>query len=313
VVPSVFDKIVSSKTLANDGGGTYTFGLRKNLIYKGKVAVTNGTFHFSFIVPKDIAYRFDTGKISYYATDSVTDATGSYGKVIVGGSLDDGIMDETGPEIKLFMNNLLFRDGGITDPNPWLIALVSDESGINTIGSGIGHDITAILDGNTDEPYILNDFYESDFDTYKSGYIRFPFSLLSSGEHTLVVKVWDVFNNSSEATINFTVYSSGELVISNTYCYPNPFENFTDIIFEHNQQDIEMTVKVEIYSLTGQFVTRIEQTSEQGGSVSTPVRWNGCNSNGAQMPSGMYLYNLSAFAPNGLFARSGGKIIYHRP
>ena len=69
-----------------------------------------------------------------------------------------------------------------------------DQSGINTVGNGIGHDITAVLDGNTANPYILNDFYEAEKDDFTRGKIRFPLYDLEEGEHSLTLKVWDVFN-----------------------------------------------------------------------------------------------------------------------
>jgi len=310
--PSVFDKSVTIKTLANDGGSEYSFRLRKNLLYKGKVNVEGGNFSFTFIVPKDIAYRFDSGKISYYATDGTRDAGGYYADLVIGGSVDEQASDNTGPEISLYMNDLRFRDGGVTGQNARLLAVVSDASGINTIGNGIGHDITAVLDGNTSEPYILNDFYESDYDTFKSGYIWFPFSMLAVGKHTVKVKVWDVFNNSTEAEINFEVRSSGEFVISEIYNFPNPFSNYTDIVFEHNQQGVEFAIRAEIYSVSGQLVRVIEQTDPQNGSVSTPVRWDGLGNNGSPVSPGIYFYNLIVRTSNGLNARSSGKMIYKK-
>jgi hypothetical protein len=47
-----------------------------------------------------------------------------------------------GPVIDLFMNDTDFTFGGLTDENPRMLALIFDESGINTVGTGIGHDIT---------------------------------------------------------------------------------------------------------------------------------------------------------------------------
>jgi hypothetical protein len=312
VFPSVFDKASQLKTLANDGGSEYSFQLRKNLLYKGKVNVVGGKFSFAFIVPKDIAYRYDSGKISYYATDGSRDASGNYMDIIIGGSSQPEVVDDNGPEIILYMNNHQFRDGGITDQNARLLAIVSDENGINTIGNGIGHDITAVLDGNTSEPFILNDFYQSDINTFKSGYIWFPFSMLSPGEHTLTVKVWDVFNNSSESEIHFVVYSSSDFVISKTYNYPNPFSDFTDIVFEHNQQDVEFTTRAEIYSLTGQLIRVIEQTTMQIGSVSNPIRWDGRSNEGIKVSPGIYVYNLKVSTSAGLYTQTSGKMIFQK-
>lgn len=312
VIPSVFDKSSTLKTLGNDGGTIFTFKLQKNLLYKGKVNVVNGHFSFTFVVPKDIGYQYGQGKISYYAYDGTRDANGFYSSIIVGGSSDSVLSDNNGPDIKLYMNSLMFRDGGVTDQNPKLLIVVLDENGINTIGNGIGHDITAVLDGNTTEPFILNEFYEADVNTYKSGYIWFPFSLLSAGEHTLKVKVWDVFNNSTEAEIHFFVHLSGEFVITNSYNFPNPFNDYTDIVFEHNQQNIDFDIHAEIYTLTGKPVRTIEQSAPQTGSVSTAVRWDGRNDQGSSVPSGMYFYKLAVRTSTGLFAQSTGKLIYNK-
>ena len=310
--PSVFDKSVVQQTLANDRGSTYSFRLRKNLLYKGKVIVKGGKFSFTFIVPKDIAYSYDFGKISYYASDSTRDASGSYMNIVIGGSAEAVLNDNIGPNISLYMNTISFRDGGITDQNPRLLVILNDSNGINTIGNGIGHDITAVLDGKTAEPYILNDFYVSDINTYKSGYIWFPFSLLAPGDHTLTVKVWDVFNNSSDETIHFKVFASGEFVISKAYNYPNPFTDFTNIVFEHNQQNVEFAIRAEIYSLSGQLVRVIEQTSAQIGSVSTPLRWDGISDHGSRVPAGIYVYNLMVRTSGGFFAQTSGKMILRK-
>jgi len=312
IYPSVFDKPAVLKTLANDKGAAYTFSIRKNLLYKGKVEVKNGRFSFTFIVPKDIAYSYGYGKISYFATDGTLSAEGSSFNVVIGGSAVPAVADNSGPEISLYMNSTDFRDGGITDQNARLLAVVSDENGINTIGNGIGHDITAILDGNTTEPYILNEYYESDINTFKSGYIWFPFSMLSPGEHSLSVKVWDVFNNSSDAVIRFVVHSSGVMVISKSYNYPNPFSDYTDIVFEHNQQYAEFKTTAEIYSLSGRLVNVIEQTSQQDGFVSVPIRWNGLDAQGNKVPTGLYVYHLTIRTSNGQFAQTTGKMMFQK-
>jgi len=52
------------------------------------------------------------------------------------------------------MNDQKFVNGQTTDENPVLLALVSDSIGINTIGNGIGHDIVAVIDGDTESPMI---------------------------------------------------------------------------------------------------------------------------------------------------------------
>ncbi len=206
----VYDKPSKVTTLATDPTSyVNTFDFQNNVLYKGKAQVNDGKFSFTFIVPKDIAYQYGFGKISYYAANETEDAHGFYRNILVGGLDQLAEPDVNGPSVELFINDEYFAFGGITDENPDMLAFVSDASGINTVGTGIGHDIVAILDGNTDKPIILNDFYESDLNSYTSGTIRYPFHNLEEGLHTLSLKVWDVFNNSAEAYLEFTVVSSG--------------------------------------------------------------------------------------------------------
>ncbi len=66
----------------------------------------NGLFSFSFPVPRDIAYQYGTGRISYYAVDTVTyaDASGQFSGLTIGGLADDVVLDQTGPAIDLYLN-----------------------------------------------------------------------------------------------------------------------------------------------------------------------------------------------------------------
>ena len=197
LTPSIFDKIKLQTTLGQDlYSPEIEYELQRNVIYKGKVSITNGTFEFSFVVPKDISLNYGNGKISYYGFSGHIDAGGYDTSVVIGGIDPNGISDAVGPEITLFINDENFVDGGQTDFEPILLAKIFDENGVNTVGNGIGHDITAILDGNSSEPFILNDFYVADLDSYQSGEIRFQFDDLTPGPHSLELKVWDVNNNS---------------------------------------------------------------------------------------------------------------------
>jgi len=210
------------------------------------------------------------------------------------------------------MNNEYFVNGGITDENPVLLALVSDENGINTVGNGIGHDITAVLDGNTDDIRVLNDYYESDLNTFKSGRVTFPFFKLSQGQHSIVFKVWDTFNNSSEATINFTVSQSGEFVFEDLLNYPNPFKENTNFTFSHNQTEQYLDVEIDIFALTGQFVNRLSSRIYANGYKPEPINWDGTDANGAQLSAGVYIYTIHIRNENGEASQKSEKLIISR-
>lgn len=292
LIPIMFDKAQKIITLANDGGEPYSFMSQQNIIYKGKVSVVAGHFDFSFMVPKDIAYAMGSGKISYYATDGQRDAHGADRRIIIGGFNETAAVDLAGPTIELFMNNEKFKPGGITDQNPILLAKVSDESGINTTGIGIGHDITAILNNQSDKVYLLNDFYQTDLDTYQSGTIRYPFYNLPDGRHSLRLKVWDIYNNASEGFIEFVVASSGAIALREVLNYPNPFRDRTQFVIEHNQAGEIIDYEIYIYSLDGRIRKTMKETIRTGNYRSEIFTWDGRGDNGQMLEGGTYVYRI---------------------
>ena len=78
VFPTVYDKQEMLITLGQELTPPIPYRSQINILYKGSASVKNGVFSFSFVVPKDIAYNFGSGRISYYAVsnDSLTDASG---------------------------------------------------------------------------------------------------------------------------------------------------------------------------------------------------------------------------------------------
>jgi len=303
--------IVSS--LGNDPDShPSVFELPKAILYKGKASIVNGNFEFSFIVPKDIAYNYGYGKISYYAKNDTSDANGFYKNIIVGGVNTSVVPDENGPVIRLFMNDTNFVYGGITDENPMLLALMSDINGINTVGNGIGHDIVAYFDGNFENPIILNDYYISDLDRYDKGKVYYPFYNLSDGLHTIKVKGWDVFNNSAEGYTEFVVAQSAQIALTNVLSYPNPFFEHTSFVFEHNQPNTDLDVQIQIFNIKGSLVKTIKSIINTSGYKIDPIEWDGNSDSGARIGKGLYIYRITVRNPLGIETSKTDKLVFLR-
>jgi hypothetical protein len=312
IYPTVFDKVSVIKTLANDGGDPFTFSIRNRILYKGKASITNGEFSFDFIVPKDISYNYGPGKISFYGMDELTDANGSFDEVIIGGSSDSISDDTEGPTMKIFMNDDKFVFGGTTDENPKLLIYVSDSSGINTVGTGIGHDLTAILDDATVNPVVLNDYYEADKDSYQSGKILYQFKNLEEGTHKLKVKVWDVHNNSAEDYTEFIVASSEDFIIKNLLNYPNPFTTHTSFYFEHNQPGTDLDILIQVFTVSGKLVKTIENRVTATGYRCGPFEWDGLDDFGSRIGRGVYIYRLKVRTNSGQTVEKFEKLVILR-
>ncbi len=309
--PLVFDKVQTIKTLSNDDPEQtpLEFSVQENLLFKGRASVTNGRFKFSFIVPKDISYTIGKGKINYYAQNGNVDAHGYFSEFLIGGTSDLLVGDFTGPEIELYLNDENFRDGGITDKDPVIYARIWDQNGINTTGNGIGHDIIGILDGNTNGPIVLNDYYQTRHDSYQGGEVIYQMNDLSPGYHTLSVKIWDVFNNSSERLINFKVIDSDELILEEVYNFPNPLTENTYFQFEHNMPDQDLTIRIDIFDFSGRLICSIHRESYSGGYRSEPIEWDGRDMNGNKMPRGIYPYRIAVETVEGHYAAQFQKLM----
>lgn len=309
IYPEIRDKQMNVSTLGNDGAPIQYFSIDKSVIYKGKSVVKNGLFEFTFITPKDIAYKFGKAKANFYFSNDEYDGNGYYDEYSVGGSSDFSIEDTEGPVIKLYLNDTSFADGDITHENPTILASLYDESGINTTGNGIGHDIIATLDNDIEHTYVLNTYYENELGSYQKGYLSYPIFNLSEGEHSLQIRAWDVYNNSSTETLDFVVVKSDEIKLVDLINYPNPFSDETHFELKHNQASNKLDVELYIYSTNGQLVKFYTSTVSTDKFKDVVYTWNGKDNNGNNTTQGIYVYKVVIKNENGIENHISGKII----
>lgn len=310
VYPVVFDKELELKTLANDERSRVeAFELRNSVIFKGKASVKNGKFSFTFVVPKDISYQYGTGRVSYYAENGVTDAHGFTENIIIGG-IEDGLSgDGKGPNIQIYMNDDRFVFGGVTNPSPVLLIRLEDEDGINTVGNGIGHDLTAKVDGDNFNIIVLNEYYKSEVDNYRKGEVQYPLSDLEPGEHSIEVKAWDIHNKSGTGYTEFIVAETAELALRNVLNYPNPFFDKTAFWFEHNRVGEELTVTVQIMSLSGRVIKTIREEFVAEGFRVDHLEWDGLDEFGEPIGRGTYIYRVSVVGADNTKASKIQKLV----
>lgn len=310
VFPSVYDKKNKTSTLGNDPSSpVYDFHVQKSVLFRGNNTVKNGHFTFTFYVPKDIDYSFGNGKISYYARSTDNDAAGAFSDFIIGGTDTNGLNDKEGPIIDLYMNDENFVDGGIVGPNPTLIAKIKDNYGINTTGNGIGHDLTAILDNTSDAQIILNDYYETEKDSFNMGTVRYNLSELPVGQHTIKVRAWDINNNPSESELSFEVLSDQKLELSHVLNYPNPFTTHTEFFFEQNQNGGMFDIQVQIYTISGKLVKTINTSQYMEGNRCAGIPWDGLDDYGDKIGKGVYMYKVRVRNANNEIAEKIEKLV----
>jgi len=292
---TVFDKPINKVTLDNDNMGQVTpFQTLGETIFRGNATVTNGQFEFGFVVPRDIRVPVAEGRVSFYSKKNnvLEDHTGFDAVLKIGGVNLNAEEDNTPPTTKLYMNDESFVSGGITNSSPILIAQLFDAHGINT-ASGIGHDIIGILDGDETNQFLMNDYYEANIDDHTTGTVRFPFTNLAEGLHTLTFKAWDVYNNLVTAEIQFVVTGDDELKLERVLNYPNPFVSYTEFWFSHNRPFELLDVQVQIFTVTGKIVKTINQSVTTDGFLCREIKWDGRDDFGDKIGKGVYVYKLT--------------------
>ena len=290
---TIFDKALEKTTLDNDNfGRKMNFSSIESKVFRGRATVTDGNFSFDFIVPKDIRIAYGKAKISMYAENPNGDRSGADLDVTIGGIDPNAPEDNEGPLIQLFMNDESFVDGGNTNESPVLYAILEDSSGINTSITSVDHDIVAILDDDQANPYVLNDYYETDLDDFTKGKVKFPFRELEPGLHTVKFKCWDTYNNPSETTLSFIVVNDNDLILSNVLNYPNPFVNYTEFWFNHNKPNEPLEVQVQIFTVSGKLIRTLNRSVQSEGLLSREITWDGLDDFGNKIGKGVYVYKL---------------------
>ncbi|NNE71329.1 MAG: type IX secretion system sortase PorU, partial [Rhodothermales bacterium] len=294
---TVFDAVRNVPLLRQVRMPTPYYRIREDLIWRGEAQASAGQWSATFVVPKDISYSNQPGRVSAYATSDAAHGLGFSEELIVGGTADNPPDDAVGPEISLFLNDTTFVAGETTSPNAELIVKLFDESGINTVGAGVGHEILLVVNGDESGAEDIGESFTSEPGSYQRGEIRRPITFDQAGPGTLSVRAWDVLNNSATADLDFVVTDDEVLRLANVYNYPNPMSTRTRFVFEHNQAPgTTARARVRIYTLNGAPVKTIDtdEALPSGILTSGPVQilWDGLDDDLDRLATGIYLYQL---------------------
>ena len=280
-------------------GSTVHFILPGRPIFRGEGKITNGRFSMQFIVPKDISYGGNLGRISAYIWNDQIDGSGYKDNIAVDGTAK-GLVDHRGPKIQIGFKNQNFMDGDLLAPDPVMeVTLTDEQSGINIAGD-IGHKITLILDNNPSTKRNITDYFQYNVGSYFSGKLEYPLTDIKTGFHSAEIKAWDNSNNSSTQTVHFTITPQNELIVQRLYPYPNPFENATTLSFEINQP---AQISLKIYTLSGRLIAELPVYDANAGF--NTMRWDGHDQDGDEISNGVYLFKFQASAEKLSFQKIG--------
>ena len=266
---------------------------RTNYLYRGSENVTEGVFHFTFAIPKDISYTDGSGLMTLYAinADKTRSAHGENESFELIGS-STALTDSIGPSVYCYLNSKNFKNGGKVNTTPYFIAELYDDSGINASGSSIGHDLELIIDGDINKTYNLNNYFEYDFGDYRSGSIGFSIPQLSIGTHKLLFRAWDILNNSTTTELLFEVSEDAGAGEFNVTCTQNPASTNTQFVITHDRPGSELKVTLDVFDLGGRQLWRQTDTVMATNDTVT-IDWNLNVAGGSRLHTGLYLCRLT--------------------
>jgi hypothetical protein len=297
---------------AGDSSGALIYRDRPTTLFEGSDSVRQGRFELRVVIPRDISYSGDTGRLTLYATNSAhsVEASGYNEQFVLNGTDSNSLGDTIPPVCYVYLDTPEFVDGGMTSTTPTLMADVSDNIGLSTSGGSIGHDMELVIDGARADALTLNDYFTYNFGDYRSGMITYPLGELTEGRHTLELKVWDINDNATTSLLTFTARRDVPAAFSMS-ATQNPATTSTSFVTLLADEDVVdgATLTMEVYNAMGQRVWLSQQMTTRTYLV-TP--WTLCDTAGAPLPSGLYLYKATMEGAGGKRETKAQKLIIIR-
>ena len=300
----VFDVVKEKTTLTNQSSSIKTTILtRESILYRGKATVTNGQFVLNFVLPKETSSTAGNLRIQAFAYNNIEDALGVNDQLFVKAPKFKNSIDTIGPIIQAYINDSNFTNNSWVSNNAKLMVRLKDSAGIQSSGNSLGHDLQLIIDNNVQYPFVLNNYFIADLDTYQSGSIVFGLPNLSIGKHQLVIKAWDLLGNLSKDTLWCIVPETNILMAKDLVNKPNPMNQFTQFSFDLNLQDIGVETEFSLRNLNGQQLVN-KVLTHKNISNKWVIDWDGRDQSGATIPPGFYIYTITIRSGSQIFVLS---------
>ncbi len=303
-------RLNASANSPDNADEAFQFYNRTKTVYKGSDSIAAGHFDMSFAVPLDLNYANATGRICAYAVNTSHSLTahGSTENFILGGTSSQ-LTDSIGPKIYCYLNDPDFENGGNVNATPYFVARISDTSGINATGNGVGHNLELTIDGDASKTYSLNDNFSFDFGSYTSGSTYYNIPMLEPGHHTLLFRAWDTMNNASTATLDFNVVKGLKPSLYNVNVSRNPASNTTTFIVSHNFGGSQMDVTIDVFDMSGRLLWTHTENGVSTSDGAYTLEWDLTQDSGGRLQTGVYLYRARVASDGSATASKAKKLI----
>lgn len=264
-------------------------------LYQGEVKVENGRFNIDMVVPRGVNLSTDRALLSLYAvsTDNTREYKGSETRFCINATGQAEKVDTLGPDIYVYLDRPDFPNGGVVDVNTTFYATVSDSTALSVASGALGHDVELILDDDAVNAIRLNDYFKFNFGSYNTGLVEYPLTGLSAGVHSLAFRMWDVYDNSTTARLQFEVREGGASTFEVNATEISPGQSARFVTSFIRQAEGNVDVRTEVFNTMGLCVWSTTQRVTSG-EYATSI-WNYCDYSGRRLPQGVYFYRSKAY------------------
>ncbi|MCH5235592.1 MAG: type IX secretion system sortase PorU [Muribaculaceae bacterium] len=303
------EKVITTNGNGSDGVVS-VYNDRKTRLFVGRTKVVDGEWSTSFSMPSEIENNYMPALLSLYAyEDGGREGNGYTEKLYAYGYDSTAPDDFEGPKIlEIYLGSPSFNSGDQVSPNPTLFAKFYDESGISVSEAGIGHNITLELDGTTFFDDVAQ-YYLPDENAPGTGSLTYSLNDIEQGTHSLKFTVWDNANNSTSATIDFSISALWKPSIETLTTDVNPATSSVNFIVATDGSTSSMECSIEVFNLWGKRVWRQQAPSLSKSSTRTTLGWDLCDFGGSRVPGGVYLYKATVKTDVGATVTKTKKLI----
>ena len=243
-----------------------------------------------------------------YDPEMKTEANGSTDMLYVYGFDSDASEDTEGPLIENFgVGSASGGSGTMVHANPIVIAVFSDESGINISDAGIGHKMSLVLD--SEKTYDdVSQYFLPDPDDPTKGSIYYPLLDLPPGEHQLTLNVWDNANNSSSETVSFKVGLNLRPDVAEMSSFYSRETDQLSVKLTTDRALCTLQCRLECFDLSGNLMWTQDRKAYSDSASSFSFVWDLNDSNGNRLPRGIYNLRATVTSEDGLSASHSKKI-----
>lgn len=298
-------------TNANGSDGVVSeYNDRKTRLFVGRTKVEDGKWSTTFTMPSEIENNYSPALLSLYASDEKNrEANGWSEKLYAYGYDVTAPEDYEGPKLlEFYLNTPAFVSGSMISPSPVLKAVFYDESGISVSEAGIGHNITLELDGKKFYDDVAQ-YYIPDENESGKGSLTYSLGEIEQGDHTLTFTVWDNANNSTRASLKFSISALWKPTIEMLTTDVNPASSEVNFIVITDGASGTMECGIDVYDIWGKRVWYGAAPSLSGHNNRTTLNWNLCDFGGGKVQPGIYLYRATVKMENGATIAKTKKLI----